>query len=96
MENTRKNDLLMFLDYVPDGNLVGVYYVDKVLDLIHYSVYEKSDFGTLKEKIELFNDDLDDSVMQILSWEQSDSEPYLVGVYDGLVKEHERVKVENE
>lgn len=83
-EKTRKAELLEFLCYVPDGQYVAIYYEDKNMQMLHYSIYEYIELETLKEKVRSFKDDLDGDIVKIVGWKSSVFEEYLTGVYDGL------------
>jgi len=85
----RKQELLNFIKCVRDGQLVGVYYLDKPMNIVHYFVYSYSDLDALQDKLRPFNNQLDDDFIKILLWKVSDSQEYLDGVYDGLIKNQE-------
>lgn len=84
---TRKTELLNFLKYLQLCKYVGIYYVDKTMGIVHYSVYSNENIDVLREKLKTFNDSLDDDMLKILLWKVSDSKEYLTGVYDGLVND---------
>ena len=85
MENNRKTELNNFLDYIPENNLVAIYYIDKSLNIPHYTIYDYSEIPLLREKAKHFNNDLEDDLIKVLQWRTSDSKDYLTGVYDGLI-----------
>ena len=82
---TKKQELIDFLNSVPEDHAVGIYYLDKQLNILHYNLYKKDDVHILIEKLPKYNNNLEDDFIQIKLWKSSPSLNYLVGVYDGLV-----------
>ena len=87
---TRKTELLNFLKYLQPGHLVGIYYLDKTMGIVHFSIYSEDTLNVLQDKLKTFNDQLDDAMLKILLWKASDSQDYLTGVYDGIVNDYEK------
>lgn len=85
MENNRKSELNNFLEYIPENHSVAIYYLDKSLNIPHYTIYDYSEISLLREKVKHFNNDLEDDLMKVLQWRSSESKDYLTGVYDGLM-----------
>ena len=81
----RKQELLTFLDYVLKDQLVGVYYLDKMMGIVHYSIYSDDSINVLKEKLSALPETLEDDMLKILLWKTGESEEYLIGVYEGIV-----------
>ena len=91
----RKQELINFIKCVKEGQLVGVYYLDKPMGIVHFFIYSYQDLEQLLAKIKPFNNQLDDDFIKILLWKASDSEEYLSGVYDGLVKNQDGQNVDS-
>lgn len=87
---TKKAELINYIDAVPDDFSIGVYYLDKMLNILHYNIYKKSESENLLEKVEKFDNNLEDDFIRVESWRSSPSLDYLVGIYDGLLIEMEK------
>ena len=87
---TKKAEITKYIENVPENFSIGIYYLDKMLNILHYSVYNKETVDQLKEKIEKFDNNLEDEFLHIVSWKSSPSVDYLVGIYDGLLIEMEK------
>ena len=94
MENTRKQKFIDFVQFTDDAQLIGVYYLDKLLNIIHYSIYSFEDRARLIDEIKKLDDGLEDDLIKIHLWLASESKDYLIGVYDGLVKDQGTMRVE--
>lgn len=88
---SKKSELIKFLDYVQENHSVGIYYLDKTMNIPHYSIYKYNELDVLRGKIKNFNADLDDDLIKVLMWRSSDSLDYLTGVYDGIMEGFENI-----
>ena len=83
---SKKKELLSFIDGVPPGKLIGIYYLDKLLDIVHYSVFDQDHHCELVKKVEAMRDSLEDDIVSVIHWRVGISLDYLRGVYDGIVE----------
>ena len=92
---SRKSELLNFIDHLAPTSKVGIYYVDKELNIKHYSIYSYDGLDVLHNKLNSFDEDLDDKLIRIITWAESETDDYLLGIYEGLTVESSDCRVES-